>query len=182
MEVQLAIHRTDQSKPFPVIVLLPIRQAWLMPRVARFWDASSRFGQPRLCQQQTMCPENSGLRRNSANSDQHRGENQGAWILNPPRELFFPALRLGLYRPSHDSAIRNPSVPMKLGKSLFEDHDDSLAAAQQGVPFPSSAPHKLMVQRAVFPKMECGGRLALASPHCSFRIAGRACIRLPYVE
>jgi hypothetical protein len=33
-----------------------------MPRVARFWDALSRFGQSPLCKQPGICSENSGLR------------------------------------------------------------------------------------------------------------------------
>jgi hypothetical protein len=63
MAVQFAIHRTNQSKRFPVIVLLPIRQACLMPRVARFWDASSKFGQLLLRKQPGMSSENPGVRQ-----------------------------------------------------------------------------------------------------------------------
>jgi hypothetical protein len=32
-----------------------------MPRIARFWDALPRFGQPPSCKQPGMCSENSGL-------------------------------------------------------------------------------------------------------------------------
>jgi len=34
-----------------------------MPRIARFWDALPRFGQPPSCKQPGVCSENSGLRQ-----------------------------------------------------------------------------------------------------------------------
>jgi hypothetical protein len=139
-----------------------------MPRVARFWDASSRFGQPPLGKQPGMCSENSGLRRN-----QRTGPSVA---VKPGGHGFEP--RLGsLLRSERVDVVhrttersRNPSVPMKFVKPLFEAHDHSFAAAQQGVPFPSSATHKLMVRGAVFPKME------LRRPSCT-RVAS---LLLPY--
>jgi site-specific recombinase XerD len=50
------------------------------------------------------------------------------------------------------------------------------------VSFASSATHKLMVRGAVCRKMQCGDHIPLASPPCALRTAGRACLRLPYVE
>jgi hypothetical protein len=45
-----------------------------MPRIARFWDALSRFGRPPSCQQPGMCSENSGLRQTISELVQRSGK------------------------------------------------------------------------------------------------------------
>jgi len=58
-----------------------------MPRVARFWDASSRFGQPPLGKQPGMCSENSGLRRNQRTGPSVAVK-PGGMDLNPASEVY----------------------------------------------------------------------------------------------
>src|ERR1700736_3726100 len=62
--MQLAIHGTDQSKLFPVTVLLQYARLSYASQVVRFWDVLSRFGQPASCKLPGMCSVNSGLRLN----------------------------------------------------------------------------------------------------------------------
>src|SRR5260370_36339681 len=64
-----------------------------MPRIARSWDALSRFGQSRSCKLSGMCSENSGLRQAIGELVQCCGEGLRHG-LEPRNESL--ALRLGL--------------------------------------------------------------------------------------
>ena len=104
-----------------------------MPRIARFWDALSRFGQPPSCKQPGMWSENSGLRQAISELVQRSGK-----ALPHGFEPRLGSLALQLGRMDWMPARSELRAALVLGKSADSKrvvaHSETIAGMQASPP------------------------------------------------